>query len=770
MININKCQNNNIVIYKSDFNYNWLLDYKIKIVHDISNYTVITNLITSTFTNQFTSIILNDVGCSSTSFNSTSGEILIKNSGFHTLYIFDDTLTNLIYQERLKVIDSDIYYSNEDTIIIFDNEEPSFCDNLNDCQSFKDLSEKVDNLEIGNDYTTAGLATVNYVDNAINNLPSSKDYTTAGLATIIYVDESINNLNIKDYTTAGLVKKVNNINPVSGNVTLTTSNISEGTNFYYTDFRVNNNANVIKGITAFNWGNHSTAGYVKKVNNILPISGNITLTTSNISEGTNFYYTDAKVNANANVIKGVTAFNYGNHSTTGYVKKVNNINPVSGNVTLTTSNISEGTNFYFTTSRVNNKFTKGGDIFTSEQIFGSTSGNFGIDLRTNGLTSVKFVASPTNAVNYTLVTVPSTATIRIGDIITGTGIPVNTYVITIMSSTTLSMSAIATSTNASFVLTITKPQVSKYISFTPNITNTKIGGLVLDNGATTTPNLTLCRNVQTNGSPYISILDSGNNNGNTYFNWLTVNTMFGGSGTVSPTSPSRIVLNLASNNNGAIYISNFANGIALNMSAGGMSISSNASTDEFRYNAVLQIGGVVGNSSYLNVSSNTLTNASTIVFNINNPSINNTTGTTTFKVLSIGNSVNNLQSSSTYDGYVFNTNIVSSAGTIYGVNFNPNITSSTGILAGYRMGMATGTNRYGLYFDGTAVNYLNGNTGIGTSTTNAILNLGASTTAKSSLNIPTGTAPTSPNNGDIWSDGTNLYMRIGGVTKTFVLL
>src|SRR6478735_6007737 len=376
MININKCKNNNIVIYKSDFNYNWLLDYKIKIVHDISNYTVITNLITSTFTNQFTSIILNDVGCSSTSFNSTSGEILIKNSGFHTLYIFDDTLTNLIYQERLKVIDSDIYYSNEDTIIIFDNEEPSFCDNLNDCQSFKDLSEKVDNLEIGN------------------------DYTTAGLATIIYVDESINNLNINDYTTAVLVTKVNNINPVSGNVTLTTSNISEGTNFYYTDFRVNNNANVIKGITAFNWGNHSTAGYVKKVNNILPISGNITLTTSNISEGTNFYYTDAKVNANANVIKGVTAFNYGNHSTTGYVKKVNNINPVSGNVTLTTSNISEGTNFYFTTSRVNNKFTKGGDIFTSEQIFGSTSGNFGIDLRTNGLTSVKFLASSSGSVNY----------------------------------------------------------------------------------------------------------------------------------------------------------------------------------------------------------------------------------------------------------------------------------------------------------------------------------------------------------------------------------
>jgi hypothetical protein len=48
--------------------------------------------------------------------------------------------------------------------------------------------------------------------------------------------------------------------------------------------------------------------------------------------------------------------------------------------------------------------------------------------------------------------------------------------------------------------------------------------------------------------------------------------------------------------------------------------------------------------------------------------------------------------------------------------------------------------------------------------------LGASTTAKASLRIPSGTAPTSPVNGDIWFDGTNIQMRIGGVTKTFTLI
>jgi hypothetical protein len=50
------------------------------------------------------------------------------------------------------------------------------------------------------------------------------------------------------------------------------------------------------------------------------------------------------------------------------------------------------------------------------------------------------------------------------------------------------------------------------------------------------------------------------------------------------------------------------------------------------------------------------------------------------------------------------------------------------------------------------------------------LGTSASTTSLASLNIPAGTAPTSPSNGDIWFDGTNLKIRIGGVTKTFTVV
>jgi hypothetical protein len=60
---------------------------------------------------------------------------------------------------------------------------------------------------------------------------------------------------------------------------------------------------------------------------------------------------------------------------------------------------------------------------------------------------------------------------------------------------------------------------------------------------------------------------------------------------------------------------------------------------------------------------------------------------------------------------------------------------------------------------------------IGSATTpTAILDISASVTARASLRIRSGTAPTTPNDGDIWFDGTDLKMRIGGVTKTFTLV
>jgi hypothetical protein len=83
-----------------------------------------------------------------------------------------------------------------------------------------------------------------------------------------------------DYTTASLVYTVNTVAPSLGNVTLTTDNVAEGTtNKYYSDSLVNANTNVINAITAFGWGNHATAGYIKN-SNYYTSQATLTLTSS----------------------------------------------------------------------------------------------------------------------------------------------------------------------------------------------------------------------------------------------------------------------------------------------------------------------------------------------------------------------------------------------------------------------------------------------------------------------------------------------------------
>lgn len=62
------------------------------------------------------------------------------------------------------------------------------------------------------------------------------------------------------------------------------------------------------------------------------------------------------------------------------------------------------------------------------------------------------------------------------------------------------------------------------------------------------------------------------------------------------------------------------------------------------------------------------------------------------------------------------------------------------------------------------------NTGLGTTAlTSAFVAIAAGSTGKSQINFAASTAPTSPNNGDFWFDGTNVKIRVAGATKTFTL-
>lgn len=82
----------------------------------------------------------------------------------------------------------------------------------------------------------------------------------------------------------------------------------------------------------------------------------------------------------------------------------------------------------------------------------------------------------------------------------------------------------------------------------------------------------------------------------------------------------------------------------------------------------------------------------------------------------------------------------------------------------------TFTNNYGLKVENqsAATNNWAIHTGTGQVQFGDILKLSASTTSRATLNIPSGTAPTSPQNGDIWSDGSDIKVRLGGTTYTLV--
>ena len=111
----------------------------------------------------------------------------------------------------------------------------------------------------------------------------------------------------------------------------------------------------------------------------------------------------------------------------------------------------------------------------------------------------------------------------------------------------------------------------------------------------------------------------------------------------------------------------------------------------------------------------------------------------------------------------------STVNTQYGFNVSSSLIGAT-TNYGFFGNIPSGTGRWNLYMVGTAQNYLAGNTGIGVAAkTTAELSLGAGTTAQAQINLASSTAPTSPQDGDIWFDGTALKIRIGGVTKTFTV-
>ena len=177
---------------------------------------------------------------------------------------------------------------------------------------------------------------------------------------------------------------VTSVNTLTGAVTLSTTNISEGTNLYYTDSRANtafdnrlatkSTSNVSEGTNLYYTDARANTAFDNRL---------ATKSTSNLTEGTNLYYTDNRANTafdnklatksttdltegtnkyftNARARTAISVTGSGSYdNTTGVITVtggVTSVNSLTGAVTLSTTNIAEGTNLYYTDSRANAAF------------------------------------------------------------------------------------------------------------------------------------------------------------------------------------------------------------------------------------------------------------------------------------------------------------------------------------------------------------------------------------------------------------------------------
>jgi hypothetical protein len=163
-----------------------------------------------------------------------------------------------------------------------------------------------------------------YVDDVLEyaNLAA---FPATGTSGIIYVAQDTN----KTYRWTGSVYVEISASPG------TTDSLTEGsTNLYYTNTRARGSLSFTAGSGAYN----STTGAIT-----------IPTNTSHLSEVTNLFYTDARARA-AISVTGSGSYN----STTGVITVtggVTSVNTLTGAVTLSTTNIGEGTNLYYTTAR-----------------------------------------------------------------------------------------------------------------------------------------------------------------------------------------------------------------------------------------------------------------------------------------------------------------------------------------------------------------------------------------------------------------------------------
>ena len=225
-------------------------------------------------------------------------------------------------------------------------------------------------------FTIIGGYTAGNIDVFVNGVYlSTSQYTATNLTTVVLADASSLNDIVTVFLyglysgTSSYARNIDTLTATAGQTSFTTSYIPGQIDVFYngsklssSEFTATSGSSVILTQAAAVGDILEVVTYLAgaglNASRTLTINGTTydltanrtwTLTTANISEVTNLYYTDARARA-AISVTGSGSYN----SSTGVITVtggVTSVNTLTGAVTLTTTNIAEGTNLYYTDTR-----------------------------------------------------------------------------------------------------------------------------------------------------------------------------------------------------------------------------------------------------------------------------------------------------------------------------------------------------------------------------------------------------------------------------------